>query len=181
MAKLNLKIEESAESKVLRNQDNFSSDVLKSLKFPITDDEGYVTGLFIAFETIEPTGEMKTSRSGNIWSDNRWQLKFTFQVPTEDHDTLNLNFWTGTCIDGIKDNQGRYSKITTWLVAIGALEEEDLHDRFKPTESSIMAVIKQCFEKKFRFKTEMKGRIHTPVISSFELVDTDTTSSADSK
>lgn len=171
MAKLNVQIQESSESKEQRKAELFNTGILKSLQFPITDKEGYVTGIFTGFEPLEPTGELKTSRNGNMWTDKRWQLKFTFQVPTEDGDTLNLNFWTGTCIDGIKDDQGRYSKLTTWLVAIGALDEKVLHPKFKAEESTIMAVIQECFEKKFRFKTEMKGRIHTPIISTFELMD----------
>ena len=171
MSKLNIQIQESSESKESRINDKFKSGILSSLSFPIQDEQGYVKGTFIDFEPIEPTGEIKQGKNGSVWTDNRYQLKFVFQVPCEDGSTLDLKFWTGTCIDGVKNEKDEYSKLVTWLIAIGAIDEKELHPRWKADESSIMPVIQEVFEKQFKFKTVMDGRIHKPVLSTFELVD----------
>jgi hypothetical protein len=173
MATLKSKLQESSESKEARKNDKFATNAFKSLDFPIVDDAGYSIGVFTGFEIQEPSGEIRTSKKGNVWADKRSQIKFSFTVPTESGRELTLNFWTGTCIDGVRDELGRLSKLSTWFVAIGAIDEKSLHPKFKVDEESLMNVIRECFEKKFRFKTEMKGRIHVPIIDTFELVDSE--------
>lgn len=175
MAKLLTQITESDESKVAHQSKQFSNDIIKSLRFPIEDSEGYVTGYFTGFELKEATGELKTTRKGNQFIDNRDQIEFTFTVKCEDDSYMDLRFWTGRGVDGIVEN-GKYSKFTTFLIAIGVLEKKKLHPRYKANEESIMSVLQEAFEGKFRFKCEMDGRLHKPILSTFEYLGHDESS-----
>ncbi len=169
--KLSSQIQESEESKAERLNQTFQDKTLKSLEFPLLDVDGYCTGIFSGFEPVAPTGEVKTNPDGSTWIAKQMQVKFTFIVPTESGGELPINFWTGTCIDGVKDKDGRYSKLVTWLIAVGAIDPKILHPKFKANETSVMNIIKELFDSQFRFKVVMKGRIHAPLIETFELVN----------
>jgi hypothetical protein len=172
MSKKLVQIQESQESAENRKNELFRNDIFKSANIPATDTDGYIIGTFTGFELKEPTGEIRKNKDGSVWTDKRAQIEFTFTIPLTDGNTMNVKFWTGTLIDGVKTD-GKFSKLVTWLIAIGGLDETILHPKFKVEPQSIMDLIKSIFECQFKFQIIQEGRLWTPVLESFELYESD--------
>lgn len=177
-------IEESTESKENRKSEIFSGTSIKSLRFPKEDSEGFVTGYFTEFIPTDK-GQYITDADGEVKIDFKTKLprvaeqdqfEFVFTVECEhEGETLDLRFWTGRCIDGVySKKRGGYSKLTTFLCAVGLINKKSLHPKFRvDDEQKIMDKIAQLFEGKFRFKTEMVERLHKPILDSFEYLGHD--------
>ena len=138
-----------------------------TLPYPITEN-GYCTGQLVALQYEEATGEVRYTRDGRSFTKNQDQLLFVFEVKAENTvtGTLDLKFWTNTTADGIKNDDGNYSKLTRLLIALGVVDAKSLNPR-----SRIQFDLNSLGGETFRFQVEQKGRIWKPLIDTIKHID----------
>lgn len=139
-----------------------------TLPYPIMDTEGYCKGQLVAIQYEEATGEVVNTRDGRSFTKKSDQLLFILEVEAENiaNNTLNLKFWTNTTADGIKNEDGSFSKLTRLLIALGVIEAKNLNNR-----SRIQFDLNTLGGELFRFKVEQKGRIWKPLIDTIQHVE----------
>ena len=138
-----------------------------TLPYPVINND-YCTGQLVAIQYEEATGEVVNTRDGRSFTKSSDQLLFVLQVEAENtlSGTLELKFWTNITADGVKNEDGSFSKLTRLLIALGVVEAKTLNNR-----SRIQFDLNSLGGETFRFKVEQKGRIWKPLIDTIQHID----------
>lgn len=139
-----------------------------ALKHPVLNN-GRCVGRLVALEYLEPTGEIKQRKDGSTYTNSSPQLLFTLEVEAENTDsgTMDLRFWTNTTVDGVKDDNGNFSRLTRLFVALGIVDGKKL----KPTSKVPSYDLNQLAGEWFSFKVELVGRIWKPQVETLKHIE----------
>lgn len=167
-----IKKAETVDTQTVTDNSNANYDerlkIDKALKQPVIN-KGRCIGRLVALEYLEATGEVRTTKNGVQYTDSSDQLKFTFEVEAENTPTgkMDLMMWTNTTVDGVRDDNDKFSRLTRLFVALEIVDGKKL----KPTTVVPSYDLNEIAGEYFSFKVEMKGRIWKPVIDSFTHIE----------